>query len=188
MSVTINISRSLVRHLPHRLVLHRLALLLFFCAGTAGFSTPSQAKDPAFLAFGVGGYDVIDSEEAAVEFRGEYRSAQEYFYLKPFGGAMVTTNGAADVYAGVLLDIYWGTRIVTTFSFAPSLYYDGEGKDLGHVVEFRSQFEVAYRFDDRSRVGISINHLSNAGLNDRNPGTETIALTYIVPFDRVWNW
>ena len=34
---------------------------------------------------------------------------------------------------------------------------------MGHVVEFRSAVELAYRFSNRARLGLEFYHLSNAG-------------------------
>ena len=80
------------------------------------------------------------------------------------------------------MDIYFGRRWVLTPSFAPTWW---RGKmddlDLGHGVEFRSQLEFAYRFDDRSRLGLSISHYSNAGLGDSNPGAESLMVKYSIP-------
>jgi len=41
--------------------------------------------------------------------------------------------------------------------------------------------EFAFRFDDRSRLGLSISHYSNAGLGDSNPGTESLMANYSIP-------
>src|SRR3546814_8920873 len=86
-------------------------------------------------------------------------------------GAMVVSHGEMYGYAGVLVDIYFGRRWVLTPSFAPGLYWKGNSddpKDLGNTIEFRSQLELSYRFDDRSRLGIGFNHMSNASLGDRS--------------------
>ncbi len=83
-----------------------------------------------------------------------------------------------------MVDIFFGRRIVATPSFSFGLYGEGDGKDLGHAVEFRSAIQIAYRFDDRSRLGIMLHHLSNAGLDDINPGANTVMLTYSRPFGR----
>ncbi len=56
---------------------------------------------------------------------------------------------------GVLIDVYFGNRFVVTPSFAPTWWRGKTDKlDLGHGLEFRSQIEFAYRFDDRSRLGL----------------------------------
>ena len=53
-------------------------------------------------------------------------------------------------------------------------------------MEFRSQLEIAYRFDDRSRLGLAISHYSNASLGDTNPGTESAMIYYSVPLDKLF--
>ena len=86
--------------------------------------------------------------------------------------------------AGVLVDIYLGKRLVVTPSFAPTIWRgETDQLDLGHPIEFRSQMEMSYRFNDRSRLGLAISHYSNASLGDTNPGTETISLYYSVPLN-----
>lgn len=150
----------------------------------ACIAAPAQADDdPAFLTLAVGAFDV--GEDAAVEGRVEYRHDGKLWIFKPFGGVMATGDGAAYAYAGVLIDAYWGNRIVTTLSFAPGAYHEGDGKDLGHTLEFRSQFEIAWRFDDRSRLGLAVSHMSNASIGDKNPGQESLTLNYSFPFGRV---
>ena len=71
-------------------------------------------------------------------------------------------------------------------SFAVGAYADGNGKDLGGVLEFRSAIALAWRFDDRSRLGVEFSHLSNAGIYDTNPGTENLTVNYSVPLDRLF--
>ena len=69
-----------------------------------------------------------------------------------------------------------------TPSFAPHYYWgDNKKLDLGYALEFRSQLEAAYRFDDRSRLGMAIGHYSNASLGDSNPGTEFLTVYYSIP-------
>ncbi len=53
-------------------------------------------------------------------------------------------------------------------------------------MEFRSQIEFAYRFDDRSRLGVAVSHMSNASLGESNPGTESAMLYYSLPFDTLF--
>lgn len=142
---------------------------------------PAAADDdPAFLRLAVGRYDINDDMEA-IEFRAEYQSSRSFWIFKPFGGVMATTDGAAYGYAGFLTDFYFGRRIVLSPSIAAGFYIEGDGKDLGHVIEFRSSLELAYRFDNRSRLGISFYHLSNAGLSEDNQGTEILSLSYSIP-------
>ena len=133
------------------------SLLALVVAVVLASAAPAQADDPDFLSFSLGGYDVNDDEDA-VEARLEYRSDIKLWIFKPFSGVMLTSESAAYGYGGILLDLYFGRRLVATPSFAVGLYHNGAGKDLGHAVEFRSQIELAYRFNDRSRLAVSFSH------------------------------
>ena len=141
---------------------------------------PARADDPAFITGAVGLFDVLDNEEAT-SFNVEYRSGLKLAFLKPFGGAMVTTDRATYGYGGFLVDIYFGRRLVLTGNTAVGLWANGHGKKLGSFVEFRSGLELAFRFDNRSRLGVGFHHISNAGLGHSNPGTEILSLIYSIP-------
>jgi len=163
-----------------------LRSLVLAAAGFAAlaFSGQAKAEEPAFLAISGGAYDVNDSFTAG-EFRAEYRFAEKHklWVFTPFIGVMGTTDSAVYGYAGIGMDIFFGRRVVLTPNFAVGAYHDGDGKDLGHAVEFRSGLELAYRFDNRSRLGIAVHHISNASLGDSNPGTDSVVLTYAIPTD-----
>ncbi len=153
-------------------------------AALLSFTPPAaaQEEDPAVFAFGAGIFDVFQDEGyKAVNFNFEWRGETVVWRLKPLVGIGATTDGSFYGYAGVALDIPLGDRWVLTPNFAPSLYLDGDGKDLGYPLEFRSGIEVAYRFEDQSRLGIALHHLSNASLGDDNPGTETLNVYYARP-------
>lgn len=155
--------------------------------GWMGFAMPAQADDPAFLSASAGYFDVNRQKDEGGEFRLEYRSDYKLWQLKPFAAVAGATSGHGFVGVGVLMDIYFGHRFVLTPSFAPHAYFGGGDKlDLDYPLEFRSQLEAAYRFDDRSRLGLAISHYSNAGLGDSNPGTETVSVYYSVPFSTLF--
>lgn len=141
---------------------------------------PVRADDPAFLAFGGGYFDINDDKDAA-EFRIEYRGGKRFWIFKPMVGGMATSDAAIYGFVGVNVDLFFGRRFVLTPNFAAGLYHDVDGKDLGHSVEFRSGIELAYRFDNRSRLGVAFHHISNASLDDNNPGTEILAIVYSLP-------
>ncbi len=164
--------------------------LAIVIAAAAIAISPARAQaaggEGDLLAFSAAYFDVNQREEEAGEFRVEFRADERMWLFKPFGGAMATTDGALHGFAGVLIDIPLWNRIYITPSFAPGLYHDGNGKDLFYTLEFRSQIEISYRFHNGHRLGASFNHISNANLGDDNPGVESAALTYIVPFDAIF--
>lgn len=141
--------------------------------------------DPAFLSAGAGYFDVVAQDDTAADFRLEYRHNEGLWFLKPWVGVEATSDGAVFGAAGLLVDIHLGRRLVLTPSVGAGAYHDGSGFDLRNTLQIRSQAELAYRFDDRSRLGLAIAHISNAGLADDNPGTEVLTLYYHLPLDRL---
>jgi lipid A 3-O-deacylase len=163
------------------------ALCGFFMASTICVASKVHAgKDPDYLTVSAGWFDLNRKKDEGAEFRLEYRSNYKLWELKPFATLAVASNGMTFIGAGVLMDAYFGKRWVLTPSFAPT-WWRGKTStlNLGHAVEFRSQMELAYRFDDRSRIGLSISHYSNASLSNNNPGTEALMVNYSMPFATV---
>ncbi len=158
------------------------AVLAFGLVSTSLTPTSVRADDPDFLTVSGGWFDFNRQKDQGGEFRVEYRSDYKLWEFKPFVTGAVVTNGMTFFGAGILMDVYFGNRLVLTPSFAPTWW---RGKtdtlDLGYALEFRSQLELAYRFDDRSRIGFSISHSSNASLGDSNPGTESLMVNYSIP-------
>jgi len=162
----------------------KIWVLAVFALAAAVMAAPASAQEPSFLSIGIGWYDINDDKDA-VDLRVEYRSKAKFLgFVKPWVGVEVTSDAAAYGVAGVLTDIFFGRRIVLTPSFGVGVYADGNGKDLGSAIEFRSQLELGYRFDDRSRMALAFGHISNAHLTDQNPGSEILTVYYHLPLDR----
>lgn len=165
-----------------------VAVLLGFLAVAGLTVSAAHADDPDFLAVGAGAFDWNRQKDEGAELRFEYRSDFKIWEVKPFAGVAYSTSGHGFVGGGILMDIYFGRRVVVTPSFGPFYYWGGDSDlDLDYPLEFRSQLEIAYRFDDRSRVGVAVSHYSNASLGDTNPGTESAILYYAVPLNKLTN-
>jgi lipid A 3-O-deacylase len=167
----------------------RIAAILAVCGLAVGQgigASPARADDPAFISFAAGYFDWNRQKNEAAEFRLEYRGAEKYWIFKPLGGVMATSDKGLYVFAGVGIDVFLGRRVVITPSFAPGYYRKGDGLDLGHELEFRSHLEIAYRFDNRSRLGVAVSHMSNASIGDTNPGTEAAMVYYSIPISTLF--
>ena len=163
--------------------MQKQAIASFLAIGIAALCTaltPSRAEEPDFIAISAGVFDINDDKTTA-EIRAEYRSDLRFWHLMPFVGLMGTADSALYGYAGLGSELFFGPRIVVTPSAAFGLYSDGDGKDLGSTIEFRTGLELAYRFDDYSRFGLAFHHISNASIDENNPGTESLTLTYSIP-------
>ena len=102
--------------------------------------------------------------------------------LSPVTGAFVTADSAFYIYTGVQAQYNLG-KINFTPSFAPGIYNKGNGKDLGHKLEFKTELQISVEFVGNSQIGFSYNHLSNANLGKKkNPG----ANSYMFNFSKIF--
>ena len=101
--------------------------------------------------------------------------------LSPITGAMITDANATYFYTGVQAQYKIGAIEVTP-SFAPGYYNQGDGKDLGHALEFKSEVQLSLELPKQSQIGFSYNHLSNASLGDKNPGANSYMFNFLKNF------
>ena len=63
-------------------------------------------------------------------------------------------------------------------SFSPGYYEKGDGKDLGSVLEFKSEIKVGLDIFENSKLSYSYSHISNKDWGDINPGTDNQQITF----------
>lgn len=128
----------------------------------------------------VGAFDALDDDKA---FLGgiEYRAQDIGYGFRPTVGAFANEDSDAYAYIGVNWDLHVADQFVLTPSFAVGAYHHGAGKDLGGALEFKSGLEVSYVFEGDYRLGVQLNHLSNASIYDKNPGEENLIATFQIP-------
>ena len=166
------------------------------------FFKSSFLSAQGYDVFGIGIYDVKfdgSSSNYATDIRFERRfdntlvdigpEEDNFFYLKPFAGIEVTTDSALYVLGGIYLEDNLGKLLTgnqNKWNFTPSFglgyYDDGDGKKLGNKLEFRTTLEMSYQLKNDDRIGISLGHISNANIGNKNPGVEIISLSYQKPF------
>ncbi len=101
--------------------------------------------------------------------------------LSPITGALITADNAGYVYTGVQAQYKLGNLNITP-SFTPGLYHEGDGKDLGHILEFKSEVQISLDIFKNSELGFSYNHISNASLGDKNPGANSYMFNFFKSF------
>ena len=101
--------------------------------------------------------------------------------LSPITGAMITADNATYMYTGVQAQYKLGSLNFTP-SFTPGYYEQGNGKDLGHALEFKSEVQLSLELPKNSQLGFSYNHLSNASLGDKNPGANSYMFNILKKF------
>ena len=101
--------------------------------------------------------------------------------LSPVTGFMMTADNATYAYTGVQAQYKIGKLNIIP-SFTPGIYGEGDGKDLGHMVEFKSEVQLSLDIFSNSELGFSYNHISNASLGDKNPGANSYMFNFLKKF------
>ena len=158
--------------------------LLFFFAPVSG-EEKVKRNDHQFNIFS-GNFDFSDHKQKAllVGFQHQNEMLKRDTFLgslSPITGGFLTENSASYVYTGVEWNFNLGP-INFTPSFAPGLYGEGSGKDLGHILEFKTEVQASYNLSKNSSFGMSYNHISNASLGDKNPGANSYIFNLLKKF------
>lgn len=157
----------------------RFRLAVWACAALlTALACPVLAQERATgLSLSAGAFN-FSTSPSDLEVGMELRTPTRLWKLDLAGGFAVTDEGGGWLYGGVRRDFPFGGRFVAAPGLGVALYEQGDGKDLGGSFQFRSALEVTYRVTRKARIGLTLAHLSNAGLNDFNPGANSALLTY----------
>ena len=162
-------------------------LLLFFFINFSSFAEEFKVKDnnTKFNVY-TGMFDFSDNGKRSTLIGFQHQNVdlnRDTFLgnLSPITGAMFTADNAAYVYTGVQAQYNLGFLNIIP-SFTPGLYNHGDGKDLGHMLEFKSEVQISLDLPKDSQFGFSYNHLSNASLGDKNPGANSYMFNFLKKF------
>ena len=136
----------------------------------------------SYLDLGVGAFDIPIHRGAATTAEGqvEFRYGQKLYFIGPVLGVLVNGKGGVYGFGGFYADIAFDRFVVTPLA-AIGGYRRGDGPDLGGPLEFRLSINAAHEFSNRSRLGLQIAHISNAGIYRRNPDDNEVLVTYGIP-------
>ena len=137
--------------------------------------------------FYTGNFDFSDDKQKAilVGFQHQNENLERNTFLgnvSPITGGFITENSATYIYTGVEWNYALSDKLKFTPSFAPGIYNEGDGKDLGHILEFKTEVQVSYSFSESTNLGMSYNHISNASLGDKNPGANSYMFNLLKNF------
>ena len=92
--------------------------------------------------------------------------------LTPIAGALSHGSDAYMIFAGVQKKFKFN-KFGLIPSFAPGYYNNGDEKDLGYDLQFKSQIELTFDLIDGYTLSYAWSHISNADLGDTNPGADS---------------
>ena len=102
----------------------------------------------------------------------ELRPGVHWWWVRPTGGLLQSTDGTQFVFVGVLLEIplVWGVTLSP--GFAPGIRTVNGKRDFGSALLFKTSVELAVPVVPGLRALASFAHVSNGKLAKPNPGIE----------------
>lgn len=154
------------------------------------FISSANAKDTGFLGLSIGYYNALDNDNNSAALSIEYRSNASVVFknLKPWLGVQITNNFSIWSGGGLFLEFEPKKNTFITTLFGVGVYSHGDKDiDLSHPIQFRSQIEIGYKFQNKNRISLALNHMSHAGLGgNSNPGSESILLYFNTPINSIF--
>ena len=163
-----------------------LVLIISFFTTSLKSDEVNKLIDPHEYNFFTGMFDFSDEGKKSTLVGIQHQNENLYKdtflgTLSPVTGFLVTGDTATYLYTGIQAQYNLG-KINLTPSFTPGLYGKGDGKDLGHLVEFKSELQLSFDLFKDSELGFSYNHISNASLGEKNPGANSYMFNYMKKF------
>lgn len=130
------------------------------------------------------GYVVFEGDEVSQEIYYRRESSLAHGPLQFTYGASVTADGDLWGGAGASIRSDWEMGHSDAFlqlSLIPGVYLQNGGPDLGGPLSIRSGIEFGLEAKSGIRYAISLDHRSNGGAYQSNPGLETLQLRVSIP-------
>ena len=163
-----------------------ILITLFVLCSTTIVSVAEENFKETELNIFTGMFDFSDDKQASGILGLQHQNEELYRKsflgnLSPITGGFLTEKNAFYLYTGAQAEYDLGFITITP-SFAPGYYNSGDGKDLGHVLEFKSEIQMSLNLSDSTEFGMSYNHISNASLGDKNPGANSYMINFLKQF------
>ena len=162
-------------------------LVALMCLSYFSFSNAEEIKsNETELNFFTGMFDFSDHKQKAgiigIQHQNDDLFRNSFLgRLSPITGGFLTENNAYYLYTGAQAEYDLGVFTITP-SFAPGYYSSGDGKDLVHSLEFKSEVQMSLNLSDSTEFGMSYNHISNASLGDKTPGANSYMINFLKQF------
>ena len=172
--------------MKNNIIKNVIAILMLVALTKNIYADELKPSDNHQFNFFSGVFDYSDSGKNS-ELFGIQHSNEDLFKntflgkISPITGFMMTADSASYLYTGVQAEYEIG-KLNLTPSFSPGYYTSGDGKDLGSPLEFKTEVQLSYDLLPGSKLGYSYNHVSNAGLGDKNPGANSYMFNFMKSF------
>ncbi len=136
--------------------------------------------EPTAITLGAGAIEFASEDsEAMLELGLEGAPIERLWAVQPYASLLLADDtwylsGGALKQFPLRPGWHWGAGISAG-------YYDsGDAAfDLGHELEFKSRLFLGYELDADAQLRLEVGHISNADLDEKNPGADYLLLNWI---------
>tara|TARA_Y100000741_G_C17965216_1_gene441547 strand:- start:54 stop:554 length:501 start_codon:yes stop_codon:yes gene_type:complete len=162
-----------------------LKILVFFILSFSSVNADDKNFENKWSLY-TGTFDFSDEGAKSTLYGVQYINLNNHYdsflgKLNPVTGFFLTVDNAKYIYKGFQTTYDKGSFNITP-SFTPGLYDKGNGKDLRHVIEFKTEIQISFNISKKSEIALSYNHISNANLGDNNPGANSYMFNFLKKF------
>ena len=163
-----------------------IVIAILFSLNFAYGADENKDKYKTEINFFTGMFDWSDNKQKSALIGIQHQNDELFIDMEngkfsPITGAFITANNAFYIYTGVQAEYQLGSFVITP-SFAPGYYGEGNGKDLGYPIEFKTEVQMSFDLSDTTHLGMSYNHISNASLGTKNPGANSYMFNFLKQF------
>ena len=168
-----------------KIALRIMITALTVCLSGTNINADEASKENE-MNFFTGMFDFSDDKQKAGIFGLQHQDEKLFRKsflgkLSPITGGFLTENNAFYLYTGIQAEYGLGPLKITP-SFAPGYYNYGSGKDLGYPLEFKSEVQISLELSEKTKLGMSYNHISNARLGSKTTGANSYMFNFLKQF------
>lgn len=151
--------------------LKKLAITLTAFLSVASFPISALPGDSE-LKVGAAVWNLFDSADRhALHTAYIHAPLQNYYNIRPTVLLITADEGQHYFAVGAAKDVYTHGDLSVRVAFHAGIV--DESEDLGDSIEFYSSVSAMYRLNQRLSLEAEVGHISNGGLGDTNPGSES---------------
>lgn len=152
-----------------------LALALSLVSPFASLSTQALPQGTELKA-GAAVWNLFDdADRYALHVAYVHKPLESFYGVRPTVLLVNADQGQHYFAAGLAKDVYQYNDFSVRVAFHAGIV--DESKNLGDTIEFYSSLSGLYKISDTFSLEAEVGHISNGGLGDTNPGSESFVLS-----------
>ena len=155
-----------------------LRILFLFLLFVLFYSSPEALAYDARFGVGAGIFDTRDDRDiltGSITF--ESKPLSGIWSLRPTMQLLVVDGGGYYLGLGIMKDFFINKDWVCGLGSSAGLAHDSEESSaLDYDLEFYSRVFLTRQINMSNALRLEFGHISNAGLSEKNPGTEPLML------------